>query len=337
MSLIFMEGFDHFNTRSQLYTKPGWTGSAASAVNIISGRFSGNTLRIEQSLTYVLKALPSTYSTLYFGTAFQLQAVGTPILSTTYPTFKFSDEAGTAQVKVTVNASKGLNIYKGDNTLIGSTADNIITSTVWGYLEIKIIIHATAGEVTIKYNGTQVFSDTAADTKNGTDYINNITFRAVYNNLDTYFDDMWADDAQYHGNCQIKAFVPDTDSATHTAFARSTGSNDYECVDDNPPNDDTDYIYSATLADKSTFLITTGALETVKGVQVNNRAKVTAAGTRKIKTLVRSNGADYQGAEEDVTATYKFNSDIWETDPDDSNPWTQTKLEAAEYGLEITD
>jgi hypothetical protein len=40
--------------------------------------------------------------------------------------------------------------------------------------------------------------------------------------------------------------------------------------------------------------------------------------------------------EYELTTSYTHNSVIWETDPDDSNAWTQTKLEAAEFGLEIT-
>jgi len=33
---------------------------------------------------------------------------------------------------------------------------------------------------------------------------------------------------------------------------------------------------------------------------------------------------------------YKFEHDCWDTDPQDAAAWTQTKLEAAEFGLEIT-
>ena len=130
--------------------------------------------------------------------------------------------------------------------------------------------------------------------------------------------------------------MPDVDGNS-ADFTRSIGSNDYECVDETPSNEDTDYISSNTLNHKSIFGITTGALSTVKGIQVNNHVRVDDAGTRKIKAIARSNGADYQGTESEViTSDYLFESDIWELDPDDSGAWTQTKLEAAEFGLEIT-
>ncbi|GAF84556.1 unnamed protein product, partial [marine sediment metagenome] len=37
-----------------------------------------------------------------------------------------------------------------------------------------------------------------------------------------------------------------------------------------------------------------------------------------------------------ILADYGYEQEIWELDPDDSGAWTQVKLEAAEFGLEIT-
>jgi hypothetical protein len=110
-----------------------------------------------------------------------------------------------------------------------------------------------------------------------------------------------------------------------------------ECVDETPSNEDTDYIYSDTLNHKQGFGITTGSLSTVKGIQLNNHCRLDQAGTRKITPLIRSNSTDYSGTETGaIPADYRFESEIFETDPDDSSAWTQTKLEAAEFGLEIT-
>jgi hypothetical protein len=147
---------------------------------------------------------------------------------------------------------------------------------------------------------------------------------------------MYVDDTQFHGDCRVKTFVPDSISGTNNSFTASAGNKD-ECVDEIPSNEDTDYIVSDTLNHKQTFGITTGVLGTVKAIQLNNHCRLDEAGTRKITPIIRSNGTDYSGTESDeITADYLFESEIWETDPDDSGAWTQTKLEAAEFGLEIT-
>jgi hypothetical protein len=177
---------------------------------------------------------------------------------------------------------------------------------------------------------------TSQDTKNGSDYIRQIWLSCVYSSKAVHFDDMYVDDAQFYGDCRVKTFVPDSISSTNNSFTASAGNKD-ECVDDIPSNEDTDYIYSSTLNHKQGFGITTGALGTVKAIQLNNHCRIDEVGDKKITPLIRSNGADYQGTETElITADYLFESEIWETDPDDSNPWDQTKLEAAEFGLEIT-
>jgi hypothetical protein len=246
------------------------------------------------------------------------------------------DESGVKQVRIHVNSSYGLSAYQGDNTLLGSTANNIFEDNKWFYLEGKITISATVGEVTLRVNETQVLNLTSQDTKNGSDYIRYFGICAMYNDLVTLFDDIYIDDAQFHGDCRIRTFLPDSVSSTNNSFTASAGNKD-ECVDDDPPTDDTDYIYSDTLNHKQGFGITTGSLSTVKGIQLNNFTRIDQAGTRKITPLIRSNGTDYSGTETgEITADYIFESEIWETDPDDSSAWTQTKLEAAEFGLEIT-
>ncbi len=333
MSLIMLEGFDYADTTSLV--DKGWN-NAINNFSLSTGRFGvGSRVALGHYLSWVYKILPSTYSTLYFGCALTRSA-GTPAYAGNRQFLGFRDETGVFQVRLYGNATNGFDIYKGDETLIGSTDSNLFFTGVWGYLEVKIVIHATAGEVTLRWNEKEVFSDTACDTKNGSDYIGQIYHKCLYNAIGIYFDDMYLDDSQFHGNCQVLTLLPDSDG-THTDFVRSTGSNDYECVDDSVPNEETDYIKAATVGNKSTFGITTGELKTVKGIQVDNLLSLTSAGVRNIKTIVRSNSTDYQSAESvALSASWQYEIRLWDTDPDDSNPWTQTKLEAAEFGLEIT-
>ena len=249
---------------------------------------------------------------------------------------QFRDESDVSQVSLCINGNYGINAYR-NITLLGSSADNVFIDQYWQYLEVKVTISATVGEVTARINGTQVLNLTSQNTKNGSDYIRYFLIRLIHDDQDTHWDDIYVDDAQFNGDCRIKTFVPDSISSVNNNFTASAGNKD-ECVDDIPPTDDTDYIYSNTLNHKQTFGITTGSLGTVKGIQLNNLCRVDAGGSRKITPLIRSNSTNYLGTEiaNNVPDDYKFESEIFETDPDDSNAWTQTKLEAAEFGLEIT-
>jgi hypothetical protein len=328
-----MDGFDH-----QAYNKildKGYSGNTSSQYSTAYGRFGSKGVGLNGSSYYIVKDFGVNKTTIYFGIAFRKDQTGTPTYTNSVPFLGVYDESGVYQVKLHVNASYGISAYRGDNTLLGSSADGIITNLKWHFVEVKVTISDTVGEVTVRLDETQVLNLTSQDTKNGSDYARRIRVGHIFSQ-DTAIDDFYIDDAQFNGNCRVRTFMPDSDGNS-ADFTRSEGSFDYECVDEVSPNDDTNYISSDTLNHKSIFGITTGSVGTVKGIQVNNYVRIDQAGTRKIKPIVRSNSTDYQGTETAaIGAGYLFESEIWETDPDDSSAWTQTKLEAAEFGLEIT-
>lgn len=337
MALIFIDGFDHYvESGSQILDKGYSEIGSGTYYSFTTGRFGyGQCFISSDNNGLVTKDIGVNKSTIYMGMAVRKQEAGTPQVHTGYPLLLFLDESSVVQVSVLVNSAFGINAYR-NATLLGSSADAVFRDLYWQYLEVKCTISDTVGEVTVRINETQVLNLTSQDTKNGSDYIRKIRFRSINYDITTYFDDFYIDDSQFHGDCRIKTFVPDSISSTNNDFTASAGNKD-ECVDEVLSNEDTDYISSDTLNHKQTFGITTGALATVKAIQLNNHCRVDAGGNRKIKPVIRSNSVNYQGTETDaIPESYKFESEIWELDPDDSGAWTQTKLEAAEFGLEIT-
>lgn len=337
MTLLLMEGFDHFFSDAHA-TDKGWVNIATYADIANSyARFSGRGMQfVYTASNEPRKDFGVNKSTIYFGGAIKKYEGTAPGGKGDRPFLCFYDESSVEQIGFWLTSAYAISAYRGTTTLLGSSSDGVFPNQRWCYLEVKVTISATVGEVTVRVNETQVLNLTSQNTKNGSDYIRIIGIGGIFHDLSTYWDDVYVDDAQFHGDCRIKAFLPDSVSGTNNSFTASAGNKD-ECVDDDPPNDDTDYIYSDTLNHKQGFGITTGSLGTVIGIQLNNFCRIDQAGTRKITPLIRSNGSDYSGTETaEITADYKFESEIFETDPDDSNPWTQTKLEAAEFGLEIT-
>ena len=332
MTLLFMDGFDHYDG-SQTLDK--YDAGGGQTVSTGYGRFGSGGIRMYGPGNTIRKNIGVNKTTLYAGFALYKESTTTPF-STLHGILKFMDESNVAQVNLTINGSFGFTVWNGDGTSLGTSADGIITNQKWYYIEMKATISATVGVVEVKLNGTQVINLTSQDTKNGTDYIRNVELAGLNPNQYSWIDDFYIDDAEFHGDCRIRAFTPDSVSSTNNSFTASAGNKD-DCVDDQPSNEDTEYITSDTLNHKQGFGITTGSLGTVIGIQLNNHCRVDEAGTRKITPLIRSNSTDYSGTETDtIAADYNFESEIWELDPDDSNAWTQTKLEAAEFGLEIT-
>lgn len=334
MTLLWMDGFDHY-TSAQLSDK--WDGmNGGSTVGSSYGRFGGQGWNSYGTGYSLYKILSANKTTVYVGFAFYRDNSGT-INGGNWGILKFIDESAVTQVMLRLDASLGFTVLLGDgSTELGSSADAVFSNFHWHYIEMKTTISDTVGVVEVKLDGSTIINLTSQDTKYGSDYIRRIQIGGVNPNQYVWFDDFYVDDAQFHDDCRIRTFMPDSDGNS-SDFTRSTGSNDYECVDESQSNEDTDYISSNTLNHKSIFGITTGSVGTVEGIQVNNHCRLDEAGTRKITPIVRSNSTDYSGTETDaIAANYVFESEIFETDPDDSGAWTQTKLEAAEFGLEIT-
>ena len=333
MALIFIDGADHYDDPQENIK---WDAGDYLSIHTSGGRFNGGHFEFYSVAgSYRDKILP-VQSTYYMGFAFISPL--SPIYSTNYPLVSFRASNGQIHLKFTFDGSGYFRVLNGANSQLGISSNIVYKTNRWIYIEVMGTIHDSTGVIAARINEAEEINETGLDTKNdsGDNDIGKIRLRTG-GVIETYFDDLYIDDSQFHGDCRVKTFMPDSDSATHTDFVRSGGSNDYECVDEGVPNDDTDYIYANVVGDKSTFGITTGSLGTVKGIQINNYLRKDDAGTRKIKSLIRSNGSDYNGAElADVPANYVFDNDIWELDPDDSAAWTQTKIEAAEFGLEIT-
>jgi hypothetical protein len=329
MSLLFMDGFDHWSDNQ--YREKWFAKSLGFSTSTNYKRWDSGKGAYVTSSNYVYRKLGSNEGTLVVGCAVNTR-------STSYGSFLKLRDDGTTQVHIDFdNTNDRIDVYRGDSTeLLGSTTGFSIEDShylKWGYYEIKVVISDTVGSVEIRFNESQILNLTSKDTQATTNtYCNEVYFGPS----NSYIDDLYVDNSDFLGECRVRTFVPDSVSSTINDFTASAGNKD-ECVDDIPPNNDTDYIYGGTINDRQGFGITTGALSTVLGIQVNNVVKKDDVGVVKIKNLVRSNSSNYLDTNEyEISSDYTINYSIWETDPDDSNPWTQTKLEAAEFGLEIT-
>ncbi len=328
MSLIFMDGFDHWDS-GQFLDK--WTTKSAgiSTQPSYSRWSTGRAIWIASS-NYLSKVFDSNYSTLVVGCALKSKGF-------TYGDFLKFRDGGTTQVHVDFDGTDdNIKVYRGDSTaLLGSTAVDYLDQFYekWYYIEIKVVINSSSGSVQININEQTILNLTSQNTQiTGNAYCNEIYFGAS----DQWCDDLYVDDSDILGECRVKTFVPDDVSTSINDFTASAGNKD-ECVDEIGPDEDTTYIYGGTVNDQQGFGITTGALGTIKGMQLNNCVRKDDVGTVKIKNLVRSNGSNYlESTEYELNTDYTHHPVLWETDPDDSNPWTQAKLEAAEFGLEIT-
>jgi hypothetical protein len=269
-------------------------------------------------------------STCYTGFALKLN--GTPDAHSTYPFIAFFNGAD-VHAKFHLTTTGQIRSYGSGGLL--DTSEVVLNVGAWHFIEIKVYCHTSAGTIDIKVDGKLITSLTSIDTQDNATEILKVRFGGIYQTT-AYLDDWYIADDKFYGDSRIYTIRPDSDE-THSDFTPLSGSN-YENVDDAKIDNDSSYNESSQQGDKDSFGVTLPAVVgDIHGVQLTNSLRKEGGATAKVKNLIRSNSTDYPDAIENTLAvSYASFVSMHLTDPDDSNPWTKAKIEAAEFGVEVT-
>jgi len=105
--------------------------------------------------------------------------------------------------------------------------------------------------------------------------------------------------------------------------------------------DDSDYVEGANAGEIDSYAY--GSVPTdlddasIFGIQLRNQAVRTAESDNiKMKGFLRTGSTDYKETTgQSLSTICKSKSIIWEDDPSDSGDWTQAKINACEFGMEV--
>lgn len=333
MTLLFIDGFDHYTSNASVAAKWTAVSSTYPVGAATSGRRGGGALQLITNFATAQKTLPSTYSTIIVGFA----------RKTFNGTVEFLEikEGSTIHLSFTYDTGK-IKAWRGDKngTLLGTSATTI-DSTSWWYIEVKATISdSTGGSLEVRINGSADANLTLSgiDTRNGgaSGVVSNI-----YLSCEGYVDDLYVCDTagstnnDFLGDCRIDTIYP-AGAGNYTQFTPSAGSN-YACVDETAPNT-TDYVSDATSGDIDSYAcgdISALLSSSVYGAQVNAYAKKSDSGSRSLGTMARLSSTDSIGTSTALGTSYGYISQIYETDPS-SAAWTRTNVNSAEFGVKVT-
>ena len=142
------------------------------------------------------------------------------------------------------------------------------------------------------------------------------------------------------GDTHIEALVAVADSieaGTHADFTPKTGSDHGAMVDDNPPDGDTTYNESTTPGNLDSYKypdLTNIISGTIHGINILlNARKTDDIATRQIATLIVEGGSDYAGTSQAISSSYQYWNQIYSINPDTSNAYTVTEVNALDVGI----
>lgn len=259
--------------------------------------------------------------------------------------FNLVDAAGNNQIQVRATPAGGLLVYRGPATALLVTSSIGLTIGAYTFVELKGIIHNTAGSVEIRVNGVSGGSASNVDTQQSSTFttVSAVQFglAGLTSSAPCDLDDLvWGDlqgavDNDFPGDVAVVSTLPNG-AGTSTQLTPSAGAN-YAAVDDATPNT-TDYISSGTDGHKDTYAFAdipgTG---TVKKVFAMPYARKSDVGDAK-SLIVRARHSGVEAASDPValgTDWRYWGQKGFETNPSTTNPWTLAEVNAAEFGVEV--
>lgn len=345
MAIKWIEGFEGFgvtdgNAVSGLSIKYGSSG-ADSNFTLRAGRTGGHCIELSNTINN------NTFTTPSLGTITTI-IVGFAIKSAAYnalPDILTILDGATTHITLRLLNSGEWRVLRAGVTQLGSdTSGAAVSAGTWSYVELKVTISDASGVVVLKVNGTEYLNLTSQDTRNGGNAsCDRIKFIGSTNaNDDTTLDDIYVLDAgsspnnDFLGSQKVIGIFPEVDGDSEQ-FTKSTGSDSFALVDDNPHNGDTDYIESGTSGQMDLWgYAAASGIQSIKGIQINSVCRETDANPFSLKQPCKSGSTISEGSAVAIGSTsYRTINRIMETDPDTSAAWTVSSLNAAQFGVKV--
>lgn len=348
MALIFMDGFDCYADRDEC-RNAGWgTEDVDATFSTTAGKNGGGGLTAVNGTTdgWSHHMTPTAQpQTLYMGFWFTFSALPS---ATERIVLWCRDGSGTA-------GSRLIELWLYDlgelqmNTEHGSGTKGTTQLAVdtWYWIEFEMVLDSgTGGSYDLRINGSTETSETGINTSGGKGP-NMMMLRAANTDGAVFDDVVLMDDSGSYNNTflgaatYIEALNVDADGAT-VDWTRSTGSNDWEMVDDafTAQDGDTTYLHADTAALETRFSL--GALsnsgDTVLAVKLLARMRKDDAGVKTVRGLMNVNG----GGEEILFQEIGLSTDYcWhdlgtrEGVDTGGGAWDTTEVGLTEVGVEV--
>jgi hypothetical protein len=346
MSLLFLDSFDHYTVTGEKWDAQFYGN------NIIptqaQGRFTPGALKLKgyAGIGWWAKSIDDS-SEVIAGFAWN------NLNADTYPgIFSLIDNSGSPSTSskaiLQIDAGTGIATLTYNGNGISSPATTF-TGSAWQHVEMRVLMHSTAGELEIRRNGVQVAIGTGLNTiYPGATALSSFRVEVTSNSQEHYIDDLYILNTEgtvnntFVGDSRITVLRPGANGVVNQFNPVGADSN-YEAVDETIHDQGTTYVQSGTVSAQETYDnvsfndlgVTPG---TIFGVQTVNAVVKTDAGEVDYLDQMIVGGTAYDNGTDVIatSGTYQMTCFIRDTDPSDDGTWTEAKVAAVGSGLKIT-
>jgi len=347
MALVFFDSFDYYAT-AQLGIKYSGVGAGAAIVSA-QGRRSTAALELAAGASEWVR-FDHTSASYVIGFSVRNTLAGS---TGNYILARIFDGA-TEQCSLRLSEAGVLDVVRGASTAVtgGVAASAFPLQTDAHYVEWKVTISdsISSNSCVVRVDGVEFINVDAGQSLrvSANNQGTGIQFGAAVNNATRrVFDDLYICDGSgsknnnFLGDIRIDVIRPNG-VGTYTDGTPSTGSDNWAMVDETLLST-TDYVslaYSASPNLKDSYAFADlpalgGSL--VLGVQVNAAAATSDSGaTRDVAVFTKSASTEDTGTSKTVATALNSVRELMEDDPNTSTAWTQSGVNAAEFGVKVT-
>jgi hypothetical protein len=314
-------------------------GAAGKVANFFSGSEDDEVLRF---------ILPGTRTTVGMGGRLFLANI--PTETDREPPFhQYRNASNGNLVTIVVSTTGSIQVMRGTSsgTLIAESAQDVIPAQSWRHIESEVFFSATDGTVKVWVEGQLVIDEDTLNTSAAGLPCAQVAWGNEEDNVggetNVYMKDIFLRDDQgtvnnsQIGPCTVYYRPPSSDISS--GWTPSSGTSDYELLDESPP-DDAGYI-SADDSPPAPSIMGMDDLPAdvvaIRGIISVARALKTDSGDGNLQVSLSPNGVDWDtGADNAVSTTESYYHDVSELSPATGVAWTPTEFNAARIRLDRT-
>lgn len=371
MTLLRTEGFDWLPSGAftDSYNAFSYVTRAASLGTFsgVPGRYAGSAISIAPTFDGIGEnvtdqegicfPLGSHNGTIIFGFAFKFSTL--PTINWDYNPLTIASirnaQVNTTAYNLTINLNTSYNLIvghiDGNGAILGgdvlATGTKVFAADTWYYLECKYTPDAVTGSFIINIDGVEELNESSIDTINTSANMYTLTVApnmppgsAATSTL--IVDDLYIADTSgstnndFLGPRAITTIVP-AGNGTNSDFLGSDAdsTDNFELVDELPPDDGVTYVESSTVTEKDTYDYGTTTAEGINGVSIKTFTSASSIGTPVLQNICLSGVTEDSSASIPVGTQYMAAWSLLEQDPDTSTDWTASSINAAEFGFKV--
>jgi hypothetical protein len=336
MSLIYFDGFDQYDTYSDLTTFGGWY--AVSSIFDISTfvRYGTGKSLLGTGVPAARYLLPSEQAGLTVTVGFAYLK-GNPTNNFTLLTI--CDTALSVQVYLTINPFGYLEAKRGSTVLV--TGNTPILPNTWYYIEVQFLVADAGGTFDCRVNNVNEFSFVGDTQSSASDSVASVTWAGSGTVGGYYIDDLYilnsvgAINNTYLGEQRCMFLPPIGDNSV--AWTRNTGASNFSAIGGvlGNPDDATTFVSASAPGVKDVYDLTDIASDAiaVAGVKLITRSQKTDVNPKSFKHGIKSGGTDQQ-VTYSLGTGYANYIDVFETS-DGATPFTPTTINSLTSTIEV--